>query len=98
MTQPTVLYRLFDSQGRLLYVGITCGPRERFKAHHGEKDWWPRVVGCTFEHFETRRQALTAESEAIKNERPVFNVSGRSPALTELVQQAEYAREPLRLL
>lgn len=93
MTTPTVLYRLYGEGGRLLYVGITCGPRDRFKTHHQEKSWWPEVVGATFEHFETRRAALVAESEAIRNEDPYYNVAGRDANETDLVRCAHRVRQ-----
>jgi hypothetical protein len=39
---PTALYRLFTSDGYLLYVGISVDPKRRFKEHH-RAEWWPEV-------------------------------------------------------
>lgn len=88
MSRRAVVYRLFDQHARLLYVGVTCGPGSRFSQHAGDKWWWSQVVGSTFEHFDTRAAATAAEAEAIRTERPVYNVAGRPPAETAAASDA----------
>jgi predicted GIY-YIG superfamily endonuclease len=69
-----ILYRHFDSDETLLYIGITNDVRNRFKQHDKEKEWWKDVRHCTFDHFPTRAALEEAEVEAIRNERPKYNV------------------------
>lgn len=70
----TVLYRLFDAAGTLLYVGISSDPKVRWINHAGKKDWFPQVAATTFQWFDTRASAEAAEVEAIKAERPLHNI------------------------
>lgn len=70
---PQVLYRMFDQDDTLLYVGITAAPKERFAAHQAEKEWWPEVARIAQEHFATRREVEVAERLAIIAEQPLYN-------------------------
>lgn len=68
----TSLYRRYDRDWTLLYVGISDWPRERAAMHkaslwvqfaaHGKNEWFP-----------TRDAAQAAEVAAIHTERPLFN-------------------------
>lgn len=70
----TSLYRHFDAEGALLYVGISLSWPVRTKAHaHGSR-WFEAVAKVEIEHFPTREAALLAEREAIKSEKPQFNI------------------------
>lgn len=69
-----VLYRMFDADGDLLYIGITNNPPERFRAHSGGKDWWPQVSNITVETFSSREELESAEWAAIGAESPRYNV------------------------
>ncbi|MEU2443522.1 GIY-YIG nuclease family protein [Streptomyces althioticus] len=73
--QPTALYRFFDADGALLYVGITADLEQRWSSHQ-RKPWWPDVAKKTVEWHDTRPVALAAELEAIKSEAPRYNVAG----------------------
>ena len=77
MTDPvnerTSLYRLYDAEGDLLYVGITDSPRYRFIQHAGDKAWWHLVSRKEIEWRDNRSEALHAENEAIAHERPRYN-------------------------
>ncbi|GAA2219177.1 hypothetical protein GCM10010400_76300 [Streptomyces aculeolatus] len=79
MTGPerTALYRLYDAKNRLLYVGITTDPKQRWKQHayfNGDT-WWPSVASQTVEWFSDRNAAERAETRAIEGERPLNNRS-----------------------
>ncbi len=78
----TALYRFFDADGALLYVGITHDIEQRWAAHERDKPWWPQVAERPVEWFESRRLALQAELKAIREEAPVHNVTGKSWAET----------------
>jgi predicted GIY-YIG superfamily endonuclease len=71
--RPQVLYRMFDSTRRLLYVGITANLAARFAEHAGEKPWWTSVVSVDLEHFTSRKAVERAEQEAVVSEAPLFN-------------------------
>jgi len=72
--RPTDLYRFYDSNDRLLYVGISFHAATRASEHRRDKAWWPQVSRMTVEHLTTRTAALAAEQAAIIRERPIHNV------------------------
>jgi predicted GIY-YIG superfamily endonuclease len=74
--EKTALYRHFDTDGVLLYVGITNNPAARFKSHAQHAPWMDFAASHTGEWFESRDEALAAESAAIRAELPVFNKAG----------------------
>jgi predicted GIY-YIG superfamily endonuclease len=74
VSKPHVLYRAYDAQGVLLYIGITMNPGNRFAQHSEDKPWWADVAEIRVEHFGSRKRVLAAERAAIQAERPCFNV------------------------
>jgi hypothetical protein len=70
----TTLYRFYDADDRLLYVGISERGPERWRAHRKDKPWWTEVVRTTTEHYDNRAAALEAERAAIIAEQPAYNV------------------------
>lgn len=74
MSFQTSLYRHFDVHGNLLYVGISIDAIQRFSEHRREKRWSASIVSMTVEHFETREEAIKAETVAIKLEKPLYNI------------------------
>lgn len=70
----TELYRHFDANRRLLYVGVSLSTLERLRRHKRSSHWFAEVVYITIERFETRELALAAEKAAVKAERPRFNL------------------------
>lgn len=75
MPERTALYRLYDTKGQLLYVGITSCPKTRWQTHAREKPWWPKVSRKTIEWFETRKSATRVERIEIQEEQPKYNVA-----------------------
>lgn len=69
----TALYRLYGADDTLLYVGIAIDPDARWRQHEREKHWWPLVARNTVAWFEKRLEALDAEAEAIRGEKPTYN-------------------------
>jgi hypothetical protein len=57
---PAVVYRCFDAEKHLLYVGCSGQPERRLKVHSWRKPWWPDVHSTTFEHYETREEGEAA--------------------------------------
>ena len=70
----TTLYRFYNTDDELLYVGISEHGPARWKAHRKDKPWWTDVARTTTEHHDTRQAALDAERAAIKAEKPRHNV------------------------
>lgn len=71
---PTAVYRLFDSDGCLLYVGISINPKARWGMHARDKSWWPEVAEKTIELHPNRDAAEAAERHTIAAEAPKYNV------------------------
>jgi hypothetical protein len=69
----TALYRLYDADERLLYVGITADPEYRWTQHAKDKEWWPSVARKSVEWFEARGRAASAEISTIRQELPQYN-------------------------
>lgn len=76
MTRRTALYRLFDVNGTLIYLGIAYAPESRWYQHSREKKWWPNVAEKRVVWYETREQAEAAELLAIRTEHPQHNRAG----------------------
>jgi hypothetical protein len=69
------VYRLFDSQLRLLYVGMSSADyRSRVSHHRRSKPWGKAIDSVSAEAFASRTQALRAEATAICDERPLHNI------------------------
>lgn len=67
------LYRHFDADGQLLYVGISDSPETRAAQHGARSDWFFLVADTTEEWYESRAFAEVAERKAITSGRPLFN-------------------------
>lgn len=83
--ERTALYRLFDTEGNLLYVGIAKNPKRRWYQHSVASSdvWWPDVHEKRVEWFGTRTEAEAAEKKAIRTEGPSYNTT-HSPAVVHL--------------
>lgn len=68
------LYRFYDADGQLLYVGITADPGSRWRKHAHDKPWWHDVANITIETHPTRADVLEAERAAILTEKPRHNI------------------------
>jgi predicted GIY-YIG superfamily endonuclease len=69
-----VVYRCFDADGRLLYIGATNSFDQRKWHHRARTPWWVDVVRISTESHLNRSEALSAERAAIWHENPVHNV------------------------
>lgn len=67
------LYRHFDSEGRLLYVGISLSAVERLKQHVARSGWASDIASITVETHPDREAAMKAERAAVERERPLYN-------------------------
>jgi predicted GIY-YIG superfamily endonuclease len=69
----TTVYRLFDANDRLLYVGTSAEPQGRWEQHAREKLWWSAVTRAEVDWHPSRTDAMAAERAAIQNENPLHN-------------------------
>jgi predicted GIY-YIG superfamily endonuclease len=67
------LYRYFDADEVLLYVGITLDSVDRRRAHSRHSGWTRFRAREAVAYLATREDAEAAEKEAIQNELPLFN-------------------------
>jgi hypothetical protein len=79
------LYRAFDGDGRLLYVGISLNALNRLSEHKRSSGWFGHVARVEVEHMPSREFAASAEIHAIRTERPLWNVTHNSPDGAPLV-------------
>lgn len=70
----TCVYRAYDTQERLLYVGISMNLDGRLTKHR-RAAWWPAVAEVTVQWFDGREAAKAAEREAISSENPLHNIA-----------------------
>lgn len=73
--EQTALYRFYDHEDRLLYVGVTQYIKVRWATHRRVKSWWYEVVRREVEWFDTRELALEMETRTIIAERPTYNIT-----------------------
>lgn len=67
------IYRAYDAEGRLLYVGITRGLRARFRQHFEESPWVADIARLEFDPGYTEAEARAEEERQIKQLRPLHN-------------------------
>lgn len=67
------LYRHFDKDGQLLYVGISFGAIARLQAHKRDADWFDKIARVDIQKFPTIEAAKKAERKAIQREKPLHN-------------------------
>jgi hypothetical protein len=90
-TKETTLYRHFDCDGKLLYVGISLDALNRLAQHKFCSTWYSQIKSVTLERFPSRQGALQAEREAIIKEGPQWNIKHRKSA-QEAMREAEKER------
>ncbi len=71
---PHALYRFYDEQDRLLYVGISLTLIIRMSSHRATKNWWRDVSRVRVQHYPNRDAATAAEAIAIRGEKPLHNI------------------------
>lgn len=68
------LYRFYDSQGDLLYVGVAWNPGRRWEHHRRTAAWWREATRAVVAVYDCQASALSAERAWIRNAQPRFNV------------------------
>src|SRR3990172_9525573 len=73
------LYRHYDRNGILLYVGVSLSTLNRLKQHEDNAHWFNDIVDIKIERCDSRQRALELERTAINKENPLHN--RKRPAL-----------------
>lgn len=68
------VYRLFDKDDRIFYVGMSGTPRARLQAH--AREFGDALVRSDWEPCADRVAALKLEAQRLKEHRPVCNIRG----------------------
>lgn len=84
--ERTALYRLYDANDVLLYIGISRAPDWRMKGHLLDKEWFHLVARRTVQWYSSRSAALAAEAAATAAEKPVHDSSWRRTNHTDKPQ------------
>ena len=71
----TALYRHFDADGALLYVGISNNPFYRLSKHSKTSSWSEEIARIDVEWLGSLEDAQAAERQAIKSEGPKHNLA-----------------------
>lgn len=72
---PHFVYRIFSTDGSLLYIGCTVDPTARFAVHCCDQPWADLIDCQDVEGPFSRSVALEKEAAAIMREQPRFNVA-----------------------
>lgn len=79
----TYVYRVYDAQGTLLYVGKTDDIEQRMYSHFNDNrfrsPWCDDAADVVLEGFDSPVAAARAEMAAVAEEFPRWNIKGRSP-------------------
>jgi predicted GIY-YIG superfamily endonuclease len=74
MNERTALYRYYDSEGNLLYVGISVSAARRMEQHKQAKIWFKNLARVRVEHFSDRDSALQAEKKVNQGHSPYYRL------------------------
>jgi excinuclease UvrABC nuclease subunit len=80
MSRPVkkpAVYRMFDADGALLYVGRSIDALQRLSSHRKVKAWWTDVATVTVTHYDDELEACRDELAAISSEQPKYNAQCR---------------------
>lgn len=94
--QPTQLYRAFDADDVLLYVGISLNVVTRMKQHLKDSSWFLKLRRLEVELFGSRAEALAAEAVAIRTERPLFNKMLNGDLVSQVIPPSKASAEHWR--
>lgn len=79
------LYRHYDKDNNLLYIGVSLSQMNRLSQHKNHAHWYEQIVKITLENYPDRQSVLDAERLAIINENPMCNL--KRPAIEEKVKK-----------
>jgi predicted GIY-YIG superfamily endonuclease len=68
------LYRHYDSEDNLLYVGISTNLTSRLAAHRAYSEWFDKITTIKIETYKNLSELRNIEKKIILEEKPVFNI------------------------
>lgn len=84
--QPCYVYRMFDANGALLYIGMSNDFAYRLWQHMSEKPWAHEIAKQTVTRYASRQEAEDAEAAAIAAEAPRYNKTyNKRPVVEHIV-------------
>tara|TARA_R110000822_G_scaffold154837_2_gene294619 strand:+ start:17 stop:568 length:552 start_codon:yes stop_codon:yes gene_type:complete len=92
----TELYRHFDAQDNLLYVGISLSTVSRLSQHKDHSHWFKEISKVTIQRFPTREEALKAEMLAVFAENPKCNINLKKKEKDLKVEKEKHQKEFLQ--
>lgn len=81
-----MIYRFFDGDGAILYIGRTKSIGNRLMSHALEKQWWPEVARIEA-HAVPAIDVAAAEVDLIRAESPRHNVIGVGQRQSQAVRR-----------
>lgn len=90
------LYRHFNKDGTLLYVGISLSALARLKQHETSQ-WHDEIDSITIQKFLCRYAAEDAEMKAIKAENPLYNITHNNKSKVAKMRKMPPLKEVLCL-
>lgn len=86
----TDVYRAYDAEGYLLYVGASVNVFRRLRQHK-YAPWIPRTNEICVEQYANRREAAYVEAVAIRDEMPIYNIQpSRRPLYMGITEAPEF--------
>jgi hypothetical protein len=93
LRDPGYLYRAHNARKRLLYVGVSESPVNRFRYGHRHACWFMGIARITITRYPCRVAALVAEGAAIWDECPLWNYDGQYDRARILAPERQRAAE-----
>lgn len=87
---PHIVYRYFDANDRLIYVGCTRSPKQRMDQHRMGSWWHSQSVRVRLLVFPNKEYARWKETQAIATENPRWNVRDRDRGLWTADDYADF--------
>lgn len=84
-TREPILYRWWDADGRLLYVGKSISLFARMQAHRRSSRFFAEAAAMTLERLPNEIELAHAEMRAIRTEGPLYNIVGAGGAQTRRI-------------
>ena len=93
------LYKHYDSEGVLLYVGISLSATNRLYQHKSESHWYHNIARVDIENFPSRVELMAAEIKQIRELGPLHNIreAAASSLTDELVHAVQFEGRPRKL-
>lgn len=81
------VYKHYDSDGNLIYVGVTGNALTRIRTHIRDSRWFDLVNEIKIEKFDNADAAIAREKQLIEENKPVFN-SANNPRMLSVKLEA----------